>query len=516
MSLEERFEIGTAINIGQIATAYEAVQRGLDRKVLLKVIHPQWKNDPELLERFDREGKAAAKVSHHNVVKIYDSGWEDGLPYIVLEWIDGGTLADRLQGGPLAQDEVKKIAVELLKGLAAVHQANLLHRDIKPDNIMLGTDGEARLTDFSLAGLGHVSTLTGHDGIVGSPAYMAPELLHGSPPDARSDLYAIGIVLLEAMTGSNPFQAASPMASLALVEKTTLPKLSGRPRLDPVLASLIDSLLEKRPELRPQSANEALRSLTGVTVDPPTPMAPKPPSQKPAFNRLALVGMAALVALTLLVIAGNYSKYTAPKAVTQKLKMSINQRLTETISSPLTDPKSLPSITDTRLTEKEEVVENNGTSGTIVLLVKPWGTVSIDGIPAGATPMEPLQLTTGKHTLRVTHPQFTTVQRDVHVTKDRQDTLSIDLKSESVALAISAIPWGYLWIDGDSLGLLPRRDPIWLSAGKHQLRIVHPDYQMWSEEVTLSKNESVNFKVNLADGTLIATPVSGGDQNHSE
>ncbi|MDP8228313.1 MAG: serine/threonine-protein kinase, partial [Candidatus Electryoneaceae bacterium] len=233
MSLDDRFDIGQPIHIGQIATAYPAVEKEYDRQVLIKVIHPQWTGDSELVERFSREGQAMERIDHPNVVRIIEYGSEDDAPYLVLEWVDGGTLAEKIASGPIHQDMIKQIAGELLAGLKAVHTEGLLHRDIKPDNILLDTHGHAKLADFSLVGFEQMSGLTGHGVIVGSPAYMAPELLDGKPATQRSDLYGIGLVLLEALTGSNPFMSSDPLVSLDLVRRANPPNLTGRSQIDP-------------------------------------------------------------------------------------------------------------------------------------------------------------------------------------------------------------------------------------------------------------------------------------------
>ena len=228
MKLEDRFDIEPPIHVGQIATSYPARQKGLARRVLLKVIHPQWTRDRELVERFNREGKAIALIDHPNVVRVFEYGEADGVYYLAFEWIDGGTLADRIKEGPLEQGQVRRIAAGVLAGLDAVHRAGLVHRDLKPDNIMVDCDGNPRLTDFSLAGFRHLPGLTGHGSIVGSPAYMAPEVVDGDPATPRSDLWALGIVLLESITGSNPYKADDPMLSLERVRRNAPPHLSER------------------------------------------------------------------------------------------------------------------------------------------------------------------------------------------------------------------------------------------------------------------------------------------------
>lgn len=508
MSLDERFDVRATIHIGQTASAYEAIQRGLDRKVLLKVIHPQWKNDPELIERFKREGKAAARVSHQNVVKIFDIGWDDGLPFIVLEWIDGGTLADRLRDGPLPQEAVKKIAVELLKGLSAVHRAHLLHRDIKPDNIMLGVDGEARLTDFSLAGLGVHSTLTGHDGIVGSPAYLAPELLKNSSPDVRSDLYSLGLTLLEALTGSNPYKSDDPVAAITLVLSTDPPRLKGRNRIDTSLAILIDALLERDPTRRPISAEAALLLLTGQTefIAPQTiPETRSTPRLQ--IIRFAIIGVVFITVLLLLLTVGNASRYLAPKA---KFPHPILENHYQTQADIMEDEKSSHTMvaeSNNIDTTFQQVLQTESVSnGYSVLIVRPWGNVFIDGSPFGASPVAPVELTPGEHHLTVTHPQLPEIHRSFRIEPGEKDTLMVDLLMETASVFITAIPWGYLTIDGDSLGLLPRSDPVWLTAGRHSLQVKHPELGLFTEEIALKPGEQASFRIDLNSGTLIATP----------
>lgn len=516
MSLDARYDIGQPIHVGQIATAYEAYQRDLDRKVLLKIVHPQWKNDPELLERFSREGKAAAMVSHHNVVKIFDFGREQGLPYIVLEWIDGGTLKDKLSEGPLPQSEVRKIAVELLKGLAAVHRVHLLHRDVKPDNIMLGADGEARLTDFSLAGLRHSSTLTGHNGIVGSPAYLAPELLTGSSPDPRSDLYSLGVVLIEALTGSNPFQAADPMTSIDLVQRISAPKLSGRLHLDPQLALLIDQLLRKNPDDRPLNAETALALLEvppeSVRNDTTT-HSPLAPIQNAYLSRslsYVLIVSVFTIVLVILLSLGTVSKvdFTSPQVI---IPRSGTQLEPIVANNPAVSQAESTIVSSGNHNGSSPIIsEDNAQYGWLHLLVAPWGNVFIDGEAYGTTPLETLRLTAGKHRLTIEHPSLPGVDKVVSITAEQPNYLQFDLRAEAAEVFFTAVPWGYLWIDGDSIGLLPRSDPLWLTAGSHTIRIIHPDFSEWVKSVISKPGERSQYRIDLNNGTLIATPIPGG------
>jgi len=536
LSFEERFEVVRAVHIGQIAAAYEAVQKQLDRKVLLKVIHAQWARDEELIERFAREGKAAARINHPNVVRIFESGREEGLPYLALEWIEGQSLAERLKGGPLSQNEVLRLARELLDGLGAVHDAGLLHRDIKPDNIMLGQDSSAHLTDFSLAGLTGPSRLTGHQSLVGSPAYIAPELISGAPASAQSDLYAVGVVLYEALTGSNPFEMDDPIATLDRVRQGGAPKLAGRGRIDASLANLVDSLIAADPQARPNGAAAALIMLKGEPVSiPVVEVIPAHPVWRwfSIWKSVAAFGAIIIAAVILWTLRPyNPAVQSPPEVVRQDSLLSVAQNV-EPVSSAAVDsaatnptvpletrqrasptPAALETISAPAQRQSDSLLVHNAdepeTEASVVIMASPWGNIEIDGRPMGTSPLGAVKLKPGVHRLRVTHPSFPAYVGEITV--GAKDTIRVDLPAASSAAFVSALPWGYLWVDGDSIGLLPRDGPLWLAPGGHLLGIFHPDFGWWSDSIRFEAGNQLKIKVNLQNGTMVATPIIGSSR----
>ncbi|MDP8237728.1 MAG: serine/threonine-protein kinase [Candidatus Hatepunaea meridiana] len=511
MSLEDRFEIGNQIYVGQVATAYPAVQKGLDRKVLLKVLHPQWIKDEELVERFIREGKAMAAIDHPNVVRVYECGKEDDVPYLALEWIEGRNLADKIAAGPLSQQEVHKIAESILNGLSAVHSQEMLHRDLKPDNILIGNDNRVILADFSLAGFEQLSGLTGHGAIVGSPAYMSPEIVEGEPASVKSDLFGVGVVLFEALIGSNPFAADDPMVSLDRVRSVIPPKLKELSQFSLEIACLVDSLLERNPDNRPADAAVALAILQGETksvyVPDPLHVDVKKRSSKIIF-RVRVILMI-LLSIAIIAVIGDRIK---DKSVRDKSEQYPENTGLDSLDALISDTISIDSVITSSSkatldrTEPTKVLLSGNEKGIarLTVIARPWANVMVDNEEIGVTPLGTIEITAGPHIISFQHDYYPPIMRKIDIRAGATDTLIVDLTAESVLVSITAIPWGNLWIDGDSLGLLPRNDPIWMKPGKHLLEIEHPRFETWRDTVVLRKGDSLNLRIDLKSGTMIA------------
>ena len=250
---------------GSMGAVYEAVDTRLERPVALKVMLPQFAGDADGKARFLREARAAARVSHDNIVTVYEADERDGVAYIAMQYLTGCTLDRYLkkQGEPnLAQ--TLRIGRETAAGLAAAHRLGLVHRDIKPGNLWLeAPNGRVKILDFGLARPVEVQAqLTQSGMILGTPAYMSPEQARGAHVDARSDLFSLGAVLYRLMTGRTAFQGTNTMAllvSLAVDEPPAITTLN--PSVPEPIAQFVHHLLAKKPEDRPGSAEEAAKRL---------------------------------------------------------------------------------------------------------------------------------------------------------------------------------------------------------------------------------------------------------------
>lgn len=231
----------------------------LQRAVAVKFLLPEMAAREDIRRRFEAEACAAASLSDPHAVAVYDTGEHDGLPYIVMERLPGETLADRIAAGPQDPAWVRQLAGEVLAALGAAHTAGLVHRDVKPGNILITADNHAKIADFGIAKSLEASDgsldLTGTGQLLGTPAYLPPERLDGGPATAQSDLYSLGVVLYEALTGRCPFPGETPVATAVAIVAGDHPPLDEvRPGLDPALVTPITRAMATDPAQRFESA----------------------------------------------------------------------------------------------------------------------------------------------------------------------------------------------------------------------------------------------------------------------
>src|SRR4051794_10538808 len=206
--LSGRYRLKAKLGSGGMSTVYLAADETLDRPVAVKVMHREMSEQPDQLERFRREARAVAKLSHPNVVAVIDAGEDGGHPYIVFEYVEGENLKQRIKRlGPLEPQEALAYAIEIARGLSVAHKRNLVHRDVKPQNVLIDAEGRAKVTDFGIARQLEQQGVTDTGRVLGTTDYVSPEQAMGQGVDPRSDVYSLGVVLYEMLTGDVPFSA---------------------------------------------------------------------------------------------------------------------------------------------------------------------------------------------------------------------------------------------------------------------------------------------------------------------
>ena len=254
--LDQRYKLQEQIGSGGMADVYKAEDMLLHRPVAVKILHEQFKQDKEFIEKFQREAQAAARLSHPNIVNIYDVGIADGDHYIVMEYVPGRTLKDKIrQEGHIEVVEALAIAREIAEALAHAHANNLVHCDIKPHNILMMADGHAKVADFGIARAITESTMTYSGSVVGSVHYFSPEQAKGTMITPKSDVYSLGVVLYEMLTGKLPFTGETPVSiAMQHLQDEPIPVRQINPAIPPVAEAIVTRAMSKNPAMRPSSA----------------------------------------------------------------------------------------------------------------------------------------------------------------------------------------------------------------------------------------------------------------------
>lgn len=267
-----RYEIIEKIGEGGMAEVYKAKCHLLNRYVAVKILKPEYAKDETFVKRFRREAQSAAALTHANIVSVYDVGAEGDINYIVMELLESKTLKDYIEEhGAMPSDLVLKISAQIASALETAHKAHIIHRDIKPQNIVLNKNMVAKVTDFGIAKITNVpsATITSFGSTMGSVHYFSPEHAKGGYTDEKSDIYSLGVVMYEMATGKLPFDADSPVSvALKQIQEDPIPPIDVNPNVSPALNQIILKALQKSTALRYQNATEVISDISQALLRP--------------------------------------------------------------------------------------------------------------------------------------------------------------------------------------------------------------------------------------------------------
>ncbi|MEA3340172.1 MAG: Stk1 family PASTA domain-containing Ser/Thr kinase, partial [Chloroflexota bacterium] len=379
--LNNRYRLLELVGSGGMAIVYKGTDTLLERHVAVKMLREGFASDPAFLARFQREAQAAARLDHPNIVTVYDVGQDGSRHYIVMEYVDGQNLKSLIrQRGHINVDEALDIAIQVCAGVGYAHKSRIIHCDIKPQNVLVTQDGRAKVTDFGIARALSEAGLTESETVWGSPLYFSPEQAAGEPPTPASDVYSIGIMMYEMLSGSPPFQAEKATAlALKHMREEPLPLTVRNPQTPAQLEWIVRKVLAKEPAARYRTAEQlahvleeyrkqseqmtgwqpALQEHPQTTPSPDYAAEVKPPPDEPApiSNKLtwALAAVAFIAVMGLiplwLVIRQAYSGPTLPPTSTPTLLVTL---------TPTPQLVSVPSIEGREIEEAQRTVERAG------------------------------------------------------------------------------------------------------------------------------------------------------------
>lgn len=535
-----KYQIFFELQHGPITRVYKAFQLELQRPVLVKQLNPDRMSDEELVERFRQEGLILAQINSPHVITVFDFGFEDGVPFLVTEFIEGTTLAEliRMHNG-LPWDNALYILQQLALGLMAIHHQNIIHRDIKPDNIFISNEGDVKLGDLGFSAPLKIA----EESIQGTPAYLAPEIVLGESIDFRSDLYSLGLVGYEMLTGHNPFAGDTMTAILnRIVNLKPIAIQKVRPEVPDGLSELIAKLMARQPEERFRTIKDFISALDrwkkdkdiNITQDrlinylespdqyQPIEIIAKGPMVLPSPKNRAY-RMPALAIAMLIFVAG---LFFIGRQLTKDYKKfpAISDTSSIAPHGELTKPKEQDRIDVSnhlvnhgekyhRVSEKEHAPSTNVTNTTdslkaalkeeklpesLVVTTDPRSFVYRQGISLGITPVQ-IGVDNGNEQLELEFrsPGFPIIKKIVNKPQGGAQNIHINLWKEVGYFEIDVIPWGVIWIDGDSIDVTPLNHPLILSPGNHRLMVRHPKLKSITEPFYIAVGETLKKTIQL-------------------
>lgn len=494
------YELLERISTGSVSSAYRGLQKNLERLVLVKILHPYLAADACLVSRFEREAKTCASLRHENIVSIFDFGeWEDSY-FLATEWIEGISLARLLEKSRrLPLTIATEITKQLALGLGYAHAKGVIHRDIKPANVMIANEGVAKISDFGLAWAKGMPSITVEGTVVGTPAYMSPEQAQAKPLDKRTDIFSLGLVAYEMITGIVVYGAPTYSESITRVlTERVKPIRSIEPSVPPELESILTRMLQRDGRKRLDDCSRIIEAIeTWAAASRPTlsrdevaafiaePAVERVADVRATFRKGALrnVALASLAIVT--IAAASFFGLRPPSGGDAPIVL-----------------QNRPEISQS---EVDSVILSTS-SGSVFLGSRPVGaSIRLDGEwLEEKTPCVIADLPRGRHALLFDKPGFDSAVASVSVVAGRRTDLTLDLSRTKKGYGLvqfRVTPWAKVYVDGKYLDTTPVGREIRMQEGMHIVTLQNPAYPTFTETIHVSPDSMIDFFLDLEEET---------------
>ncbi len=512
----------------RITTVFKTYQPSLDRVVLLKILQPHLRNEKELAARFQREAQACAKIRHENIVDVYEFVSEKETHYIVMEFVEGDTLENFLaMKKTLSPSEADKIITDCLRALAAAHKKGVIHRDVKPANIMIDQSMKAKLTDFGLAHIEGGSSLTQESTVLGTPAYISPEQLNGEPLDGRADLFSLGAVYYEMLSGQVLFAGKTFAESFSKVMTLPAPQL---PNFSDETNLFLRKLLAKLPGERFKSADEALAFFYDKLGSQEKVIQSDYKHEKnlkflKPWLRYSLYAFIIIAFAVGIFFISQDNRFFArndepvwPTKLNEKPKLNKPLATETNISNPsqvlatdenhfIEDDQILLdsiALTDNQDLKPIDNVTTRPDSGYLMITCQPWADILINERRVATTPFaRPVTLSNGTYKIKFENPAFPTIEKQETIIGGELTQINFDFWRHVGFLSLHAAPWAEVYIDKQKIGTTPIGKTILQSTGWHHLDFVHPSYPPQSESVNIIAGDTTRVTCQMGSEIMV-------------
>lgn len=499
----DQVKIEHKISESGTTAVYRAFDEVLHRPVLLKVLHKHLAHDPVVRERFIREARSCAALRSEHIVQVYDLTEVEGAPAIVMEFVDGKSLKDVIAEGKYRTFEfTKKVATHVLRGLSVAHEKGVIHRDIKPGNILVSNNGTVKVTDFGLASFALSPTVTMEGMVVGTPAYMSPEQVQGDKIDARTDLFALGVTLVEVLSGERIFEGSTYtecMMKVLAFKESSLEKYNEV--APPEFLQFLKRLMNPKKEERFESASEALQVLGEKRSDVVHSLRPV----NRGVKRALISAVAGITVLVLLIVFGwmrvseqqpdqqivqSNSEIPAPSNVDSSVR---REEKSDTIVS---HSNVQPLHQSEEMNDKRHSAVIVKDSGKVFFTSMPWAKVYVNNQLIGETPTaKPVILAAGTYTVMFTNPSFEPIVQTITVDARTEMTVNGNFLEHVGYLMCTVTPWAEVYIDEQYKDTTPLSKPIMVSAGKHIVRFKNSAFNDIVKEISISPKDTILLSI---------------------
>ena len=523
------------ISRGPVTSVYLCRLRKKDGVVLLKILHPQYSGDHEISKRFSREANFYKKLSHPNIVSVLDLGKTDHQYYIAMEYVSGWPLDKYIKlFHPVSANISIAIMYQILSGLQYAHTHGVIHRDIKPSNLLVGESGVVKISDFGLARQIDISAITEQGNIIGTPAYMAPEVLRGEESTYKSDIFSLGVTWYELLTGKNPFRGESIPESINNILNSSVPLASSMSENIPEwLDGLISGMLKKNPDERSENCSTLIAKISVQNkhagfekfaqdlvhnIDE-RKIAPVYHVSQSSVKRgrkiwlpplIILFGLLIIISVVIFSLDENESQprnleenvISLPKTQTVPAIVSSDTLIAEPENKMILSDKmetfSVVSARSKDSTIKKEEISEELPPGGIYVNAVPWADIYIGGSHYGTTPLsENIIMEPGIYELELRNPSFETTSSTIEITANVVDTLKFRLHEMFGHLSIKVKPWGKVYINEEYIDTTPMKEPVKLKRGRYHLLVKNPYFSDYSESIEIVAGRTHELSINM-------------------
>jgi len=513
--LFNKFEILKWLKKDEFAAVYRANHIYLGKPIVLKVLDTHALPDEATVQRFKREAKILARLDHPNIIRVLDFGLHEQFFYISFEYFESQSLRSLLKHRSLSPVEKKHILVQILQGLQYAHANEVIHRDIKCENILVDDELCVKIADFGLALTSAESRVTHPEVLVGTPSYMSPEQILGQPVTPQSDLFSLGIVAYEMYIGTHPFIGKDINQSLNNIvsfdEDELFKSLSESPE---EIQPIITNLLRKNPRDRFQTAEEVLAALH---VPPGSAQSLRRPKKKSyVYITAAFVAVFSLIATLFIVnnvadkmdisvhhlpVEQEISQRTSPDSTVRESLSAENAEIStkKTASSAqLLETKPGQRSFSREPSDKSQpasMVPEEEPMGELYIECLPWAYVVLDSARIDTTPLRhTIHVAAGVHDLQLVHPSYPMYHERIHVSPSQVTTVKVNLDTLFGFLQVDAFPWGEVLVNGISYGITPLQSPIKLTPGEYTVTIKNEQFGSVERIAIVSRRDTAQVR----------------------